>query len=359
MAVAVSVVVPVYNTSRYLNQCVDSLIRQSLRDVEFIFVDDGSTDQSVNILEQYQKKDSRIKILKQKNQYAGVARNHGMEIATGKYIIFLDSDDYFEPDMLRDSFRCAEKNHAQIVMFGHRAFHDTLHTVRYQSLLWRYQLPTGVFAGEDFGENLFCWSGPAPWNKFFLREFIEAHQLRFQAVKKCNDAFFVFMALALAERIVFINKTYVNYRYGNADSLQGARNVNRESYIDLAVSLKKGMSDAGVYHGNIRKAEIKYAQELVNYSIQTPYTKEALEAVYFYTKDHLIPDIFESRSDFEENCTVKNIYESSGFDDFLCRQLEYEKNDKARNYVPVSSLNVRVGKRLLAVPMAILRFLKG
>ena len=88
MAVAVSVVVPVHNTSRYLNQCVDSLIRQSLKDVEFIFVDDGSTDQSVNILEQYQKKDSRIKILKQKNQYAGVARNHGMEIATGKYIIF-------------------------------------------------------------------------------------------------------------------------------------------------------------------------------------------------------------------------------------------------------------------------------
>ena len=107
MEVLVSVVVPVYNTARYLNQCVDSLIKQSLKAVEFIFVDDGSTDQSVDILEQYRQKDSRIKILKQKNLYAGVARNHGMEEASGKYIIFLDSDDYFEPNMLQDAYRCA------------------------------------------------------------------------------------------------------------------------------------------------------------------------------------------------------------------------------------------------------------
>lgn len=92
MSVAVSVVVPVYNTAQYLNQCVDSLINQTFRDIEFIFVDDGSTDNSVEILEQYQKTDRRIKVLKQKNLHAGVARNNGMKEATGKYIVFLDSD---------------------------------------------------------------------------------------------------------------------------------------------------------------------------------------------------------------------------------------------------------------------------
>ena len=359
MGVAVSVVVPVYNTSRYLNECVDSLISQSLKDVEFIFVDDGSTDFSVDILERYQKKDSRIKILKQQNKFAGVARNHGMEEASGKYIIFLDSDDYFERNMLRDAFRCAEKNRAEVVLFGHRGFHDTLHTVRYQSLLWRYQFPKGVFCAEDFGENLFLRCGPAPWNKLFLREFIDAHQLRFQAVKKCNDAYFVFLALAQAKRIVSINKTYVNYRMGNSESLQGKRNVNRESFINLAISLKKGLSEAGVFNGVVRKSEINYAVELVNYSIQTPYTKEALEALYIYAREHLIPDVFESTSDFSESYTVKNIHESSGFTDFLCRQLESEKTDKENNYIPESSLYVRLGKRILALPLAILRYFKG
>lgn len=359
MAVAVSVVVPVYNTSRYLKQCVDSLISQSLKDVEFIFVDDGSTDQSVDILEQYQKKDSRVKILKQKNQYAGVARNHGMEIATGKYIIFLDSDDYFEPDMLRDSFRCAEKNHAEIILFGHRGFDDKDHTIRYQSLLWRYQFPKGVFSANDCREDFFLHSGPVPWNKLFLREFVEKYQLRFQAVKKCNDAYFVFLALAQAKRIVFINKTYVNYRFGNTDSLQGSRNVNRESFIDLAISLKKGFLEAGVFSGVIRDSEIMYAKELVHYGFQTPYTKESLETIYQYTKKSLIPDIFESSSDFEKDYTVSNVFESTGFDDFLCRQLEAEKVDKENNFVPASSLYVRVGRRLLALPISLLRFLKG
>lgn len=359
MEVLVSVVVPVYNTARYLNQCVDSLIKQSLKDVEFIFVDDGSTDQSVDILEQYRQKDSRIKILKQKNLYAGVARNHGMDEASGKYIIFLDSDDYFEPNMLQDAYRCAEKNSAEIIMFGHRGFHDTDHTIRYQSLFWRFQFPKGVFSVNDCGEDFFLHSGPAPWNKFFLREFVETHHLRFQAVKKCNDAYFVFLALAQAKRIVYINKTFVNYRFGNAESLQGSRNANRESYINLAMSLKKGFSEAGVFSGMAKKNEVQYAKELVKYSIQTPYTEEALEAIYLYTKAHLIPEIFESTSDFGESYTAKNICESTGFSDFLCRELEAEKNDKDNHYIPASNLYVRIGKKMLALPIAVLHFFKG
>ena len=83
----ISVVVPVYNTSRFLRQCVDSLINQTWKDVEFILVDDGSTDDLLEILKEYQKRDARIKVLEQKNLHAGVARNNGMKQATGKYII--------------------------------------------------------------------------------------------------------------------------------------------------------------------------------------------------------------------------------------------------------------------------------
>ena len=94
----VSVIIPVYNVEDYLRQCLDSVINQTLKDIEIICVDDGSTDKSLEILHEYEKKDSRITVLTQKNQYAGVARNVGMSVATGKYFVFLDSDDFFEPE---------------------------------------------------------------------------------------------------------------------------------------------------------------------------------------------------------------------------------------------------------------------
>ena len=95
--IKVSVIVPVYNSSKYLKQCLDSILNQSLREIEIICVDDGSTDDSLKILEEYQKKDNRISIFTQKNSGAAVARNKGLDIAKGDYIAFMDPDDYY-PD---------------------------------------------------------------------------------------------------------------------------------------------------------------------------------------------------------------------------------------------------------------------
>ena len=92
----VSVIIPVYNVEDYLRQCLDSVINQTLKDIEIICVDDGSTDNSLQIFREYEQKDSRVKVLTQKNQYAGVARNTGMNIARGHYYVFLDSDDFLK-----------------------------------------------------------------------------------------------------------------------------------------------------------------------------------------------------------------------------------------------------------------------
>lgn len=90
----VSVIIPVYNAEKYLRECLDSVVNQTLEEIEVICVDDGSTDGSLDILYEYEEKDSRVKVLKQKNQHAGVARNAGIDIAQGEYVHFLDSDDY-------------------------------------------------------------------------------------------------------------------------------------------------------------------------------------------------------------------------------------------------------------------------
>ena len=100
----ISVIVPMYNAEIYLRQNLDSILNQTLKDIELICVDDGSTDSTLKILKEYQEKDSRIIIIQQKNQKAGIARNNGLKVAKGKYIIFLDADDFFKDTMLEELF---------------------------------------------------------------------------------------------------------------------------------------------------------------------------------------------------------------------------------------------------------------
>ena len=98
--IEVSVIIPIYNEEPHLRQCLDSILAQTLQEIEVLCVDDGSTDRSPEILQAYASKDNRIYIFRQRNQYAGAARNLGMKYARGRYLSFLDGDDYFEPDML-------------------------------------------------------------------------------------------------------------------------------------------------------------------------------------------------------------------------------------------------------------------
>ena len=101
----VSVIIPIYNVETYLPQCLDSIINQTLKEIEIICVDDGSTDKSLDILKEYAKKDKRVAIITQKNLHAGVARNAGLSQAKGEYISFLDSDDFCEPEMFEKMYQ--------------------------------------------------------------------------------------------------------------------------------------------------------------------------------------------------------------------------------------------------------------
>ena len=106
----VSVIIPCYNAEKYLDQCMYSVINQTLQDIEIICVDDGSTDKTLEILHQYEEKDQRIKVLCQQNKFAGVARNKGMDAAKGEYFAFLDADDYYELDGLEKAYEIAKTN---------------------------------------------------------------------------------------------------------------------------------------------------------------------------------------------------------------------------------------------------------
>ena len=106
----VSIIVPVYNAEKYLCECVDSILSQTLTDLEVILVDDGSADSSPVICDGYAERDKRVKAIHQKNSGAAAARNHGMNIAQGEYIAFVDSDDWIDADMYKRMVDTAEEN---------------------------------------------------------------------------------------------------------------------------------------------------------------------------------------------------------------------------------------------------------
>ena len=120
----VSVIIPIYNSEKYLHECLDSVINQTYKDIEIILVDDGSTDKSSSICDEYAKKDERIKVFHTSNNGPSHARNIGIDNATGEYIVFQDSDDYIELNMIEDTVKEALKSDSDLVISGHKTFFE-------------------------------------------------------------------------------------------------------------------------------------------------------------------------------------------------------------------------------------------
>lgn len=171
----ISVVVPVYNSEKYLRECVESLLCQTFGDVEFIFVDDGSTDNSLEILQHYAKMDSRVLIYQQVNQRAGIARNNGMSHACGEYITFLDSDDLMLPDALEAFYNRAKKTNADIVISSAYHFANDINTreVAGWCLRKEYLPQNEIFSIKTHAKKLFQVSAGAPWGKFYKTSLIK------------------------------------------------------------------------------------------------------------------------------------------------------------------------------------------
>ena len=172
--VKVSVVMPVYNAEEYLNETLECLTHQTMKEIEIICVDDGSKDSSLEILKKYSEKDDRIKILHQKNLYAGVARNNGLKEAKGEYIIFLDSDDLFELDLLEKTYKKGKEINADIVLFN--ADHYNTRTKEYMMVkhLLRTDLigDNEVFSRQTIPDFLFQVTTPCPWTKLYRKNYI-------------------------------------------------------------------------------------------------------------------------------------------------------------------------------------------
>lgn len=221
--VLVSVIVPIYNAKEYLTDTLQSIRNQTLADIEIICVDDGSTDNSVQIIRQQMEADTRIQLVQQKNSYAGVARNNGFSKAVGEYVIFWDSDDIFDTSALEKMYQKAKDNDADIcVCAGQKLMADTGKIVLTNVYLQKKWLPEKeVFSKKDIPDHIFAFATNVPWNKMYKRSFVEEHQLKFQNLRQANDTYFVMLSLFYAERIVTVEDRLITYRSNNSASLTG------------------------------------------------------------------------------------------------------------------------------------------
>lgn len=271
----VSVVIPVYNVQNYIEQCLNSLLAQTLSDIEIICVDDGSTDGTLELLRKYESENENIIVLQQENQFAGVARNNGLKVAQGKYVIFLDSDDFFEPDMLKEMYEKAEEENSDVCICTGRIFDEVTQTYKDAPHYLNVKvLPEHrPFASTDICDQIFNFVQPAPWTKLFNRQFIEHEEIEFQALQRTNDLCFVYVALACARRISVIEKCFVNYRTGNVNSLQATNAASPFDFFESLKGLKNELVRRKIY-AKFEKSYKNRALDVCIYNLGRARTKE-------------------------------------------------------------------------------------
>jgi len=213
-----SVVVPVYNTAPYLRQCVDSLVAQSFRDLEIIVVDDGSTDGSARIVAEYARANDSIVVIRKPNGGLADARNHGIAVAQGEYVGFVDSDDRVSPEMFQHMCECARATDADVVvcrMVGFDAESDA-----------ERPSPEGPIAGFGLSlkENpsLLVGSSPSVCNKIFRKSLFTEHRLFFPVGLAFEDLATTYSLLAHANRIEMAEKSVYFYRRARGGSIMGS-----------------------------------------------------------------------------------------------------------------------------------------
>ncbi len=231
----VSIIVPIFNKERFLKDCLDSLINQTYKNIEIICINDGSTDHSLDILRDYADKDDRLIIISQENKGAGNARNTGIKIATGRYLQFLDADDFFELDMLEDMVKQADEKKADIVICNALEYNEETKIEEAHRWLNVQDLKLDVFSYHDV-ENIFNITTSSVWNKLYKKELIIDNEIWYQEIPSNNDTAFSVITLLLAKRITYVDKFYIHYRYYN-DTFRISS--SREKYMQCSVMAYK------------------------------------------------------------------------------------------------------------------------
>lgn len=220
----ISVIVPVYNVESYIERCLESIIHQTYNKLQIILVDDGSTDRSLQICQQYASQDSRIRIVKQKNAGSSAARNMGISLASGKYLTFIDSDDWLSDNLAISKMYNALKTYGLKICIGsfdgfdeyinsYRLFHHDSRNRIYKIKDW--------FSFEYTGTRTISFV--TPWGKLFSTELFK--HVRFPIVKVGEDDLTLWRIYLQTHQLIFIDKPVYIYRMNRRNSIMNCNNI--------------------------------------------------------------------------------------------------------------------------------------
>ena len=234
----ISVIIPVYNVEKYLRQCLDSVVNQTFRDIEIICVNDGSTDGSLAILEEYSSKDNRIVVINQENSGQSAARNNGLRIATGEYIAFLDSDDYMELNLCEIAYQKAKLTDADITMYFFDTFGEDFLNMSAIDIILDDDIVSRDKKIDAINENF-----NVIWNMLYKRSFLQNNNILFLENVIFEDVPFSIKCACLCNKIAVIRKRLVHYRIGcgySTDKKQSEKKIQRvEMFRRMIDDLRK------------------------------------------------------------------------------------------------------------------------
>lgn len=248
----VSVVVPIYNVQEYLSKCIESLLNQTFNDFELILVNDGSKDDSLNIVREYEKKDARIIVIDKQNGGLSDARNAGIAIAKGEYILFVDSDDFVEKELLEKTLNKATQTNADIVMFDVFQYYQS--TGKKEVIRNVYQ-ESQVYTLKQNPEMITKILNAA-WNKLYKLSLFQENRILYPWGCYYEDLGTTYRLLARAQKIAFVNEPLYNYLQDRPGNITHQFNFSVYHVLDMIKLVIDDYKKMGIY--DTYYEELKY-----------------------------------------------------------------------------------------------------
>ncbi len=284
----VSIIIPVYNGEAYLCQCLDSVINQTLREIEIIIIDDGSTDSAGSICDKYAEKDERIKVIHKENEGSGIARNLAIKLAQGEYIGFVDSDDWIDLNYYEKLYNAANSNNADISIGGIKRFRGG------KIDEWIFIKKTGVI--KEFKNQIIKFKYfDGAWDKIYRRNIVIDNHLEFAAKIINEDLAFSIQAAFYADKVVSCPDTFYFYRQNRSSVCYNRGNKIFDIFIafDLCQTFVNSIEDSHLHRSYQNLLDTKKSEQ---FFIQVFQADKCDKQVFYDKVKEIIKDI-----DFKAN----------------------------------------------------------
>lgn len=303
----VSVIIPVYKTEKYLSECLDSVVNQTLRDIEIICLNDASPDNSFEIIKSYADKDSRIIVVNfEQNKGVSCARNTAIDLAKGKYIAFIDSDDWVDKNYLKSMFDVIEETNSEIVINRkvYRFKNDNLKPYNYDKMS---DIKDDSYIGiESDIQNVFY----VPWSKLFKTDFIKKYNIKFPENYVYEDTFFHYTAFINAKKVYMFTGDAYYYR-DREDSITS--NINNDS--DKIIKMFEFVYDYYAEHGFLKR-NVKIYSTYPSFNISDEKTYSAFKEYFSKAGEYIMNNSIYNELD---RFFCQNILNTSSFKDYISK----------------------------------------